>query len=242
MTVTVSSSNFIRYIAGASSTTHNIVLPSDVPAGASIVVGILDRADETTTLTSVADPVNGTWDGATLRQGPTDFAGGTSRTWLVVLTNSAALTGSSNRTLTVTVSSSLTLHAAAGWVSSDAGALTYDAVATIKNDAANDTNHDSNTVAATGAGVAIGFHAINNAQTSGPTVDGAGESNLTTGTETGRRTYMYGETFAGAGNYGFEITYATSCAGMFFVVALKEPVGAANAPRASFYSMLRRNN
>jgi hypothetical protein len=51
------------------SASKDVVLASDVPAGATIVVGIFNRTNETATLDSVSDPVNGTWTlGTVLRQ------------------------------------------------------------------------------------------------------------------------------------------------------------------------------
>jgi hypothetical protein len=225
MTVTVSSSNFTK-VTGNPVTSLNLVLPSDVPSGATIVLIVVQRAAETAALSSVADPVNGTWDVATVRQGPVDSAGATARTWYVALTNSAALTGAGNRTITATIDTSSNMSVAGGWISSDLGALTFDAMATVANNASGSTDQDSNTAAATGAGAIIGAMWVNNAQTANPTMDGAGESNLITynaGSES--RTLMCGETYASAGNYGFETTISVLSAANFHVGAFKEPGG-----------------
>src|SRR3990172_5015345 len=119
MTMTFSSSNVID--GTTVGTTATLVLPTDVPAGATIVVGIANRTDETTAISSVADPVNGTWPATP--QGPIDMAGSeVTRVWLYYFVNSAALSGAANRTITITFGASITHASVAGWASDDAGA------------------------------------------------------------------------------------------------------------------------
>jgi hypothetical protein len=208
-------------------------LGSDAPAGATIVLGVLNRSNETATMTHpatwVSDPVNGTWAGTTLRQGPNDYAAATARTWYFALTNSAALTGGANRTLTIVTSAGISSQLVAVWASSDMGALTFQTMATLFNPGANTTNWTSatngNTIAASGAGCNIGFLACTNAQTI-PNPGGGGTETLqTTVSDAGSyRSNLYTETYASAGTYGFEVTLPSTATGTFCVGAFLEPV------------------
>lgn len=227
MTVTASNANFIRAIdtsVGGAAGPMTVVIPTDVPAGATIIVGILNRTDETTTVTTLSDPVNGSL-AAGLRQGPTNTGNGTLRTWIYAFTNSAALSGAGNRTLTIDFSATISAQVVAGWLSSDQGAMTYDAAATVF-DPASTTNWDSNNVAASAEGVAVGFMAVENGQAGGITVDGAGETHLTTVSDAGSfRTNLFSEVVPSAGNHGFEITVVNTTIGLFHVISLIEPGG-----------------
>lgn len=222
----------INTTTGAGNEAKTVVLASDVAAGATIILGILNRTDETTTLTSVADPVNGTWDGSTLRQGPTDNSGSTFRTWYVALTNSLALTGASNRTITVTLSAGVSVQFVAQWSSSSLGVLTFQAMATVLNQGTNTTTHTSNTIAASGAGSLVGFLALNAAQASAPTGDASPlETNQTTGSDAGSwRTNLFTEDFASASTYGLIATVPTTSTSQYHVGAFLEPAaGGSNA-------------
>jgi hypothetical protein len=215
------------------SASKDVVLASDVPAGATIVVGVYNRTNETATLDSVSDPVNGTWTlGTVLRQGPSDNAGSTARSWYVALTNSAALSGAGNRTITVTTSAGVSTQLVAVWASSDLGALTFQTMATLFNPASNTTDWTSttngNTVSATGAGCIIAYVGWANAQTI-PNPAGAGETLQTTVSDAGSyRANIYTETYASAGTYGFEVTAPSTTTGLFHVGAFLEPAGSSS--------------
>lgn len=218
--MTVTASGAVRSI-GTAAASVNAVLGSDVPAGATIIVGILNRSDESATITDIDDPVNGDY---TLIQGPTDSSSSTFRTWLYRFSNSAALSGAGNRTITVDFSGSINSQVVACYLTSDQGVLTYDAVATALNTALSQTNVDSNTVSAAGAGCIIGFLALQNSQADPePTADGSGESRINAG-EAGARTFLFLENNASAGSYGIETT-CDSTAAIFHVAAFTEPAG-----------------
>jgi hypothetical protein len=232
MAVTITPSDFIRYYANASS--QAIVLPTDVPAGAAICVGILDRADSRT-VSSISDPVNGTW-ASTERSAMT--SGGGVRSTVHVLTNSAALTGSSNRTITVTMSAGGSYHMMAGWVNSSLGALTFDAAATVTNNTTNTTSWSSGTATSTGDGVLFGFVGMNNGCNSTPTLN-SGETllfnfntnNVGTNEAPGSgRSQSFAKTYAGSGSQSMSVTLADANAGQMHLVALKEP---GNLPSAT---------
>jgi hypothetical protein len=216
------------------SASKTVVLASDVPAGATIVVGIYNRTDETTTLSSVADPVNGTWTlGTVLRQGPSDNAASTARSWYVALTNSQALSGAGNRTITVTTSVGISTQLVAVWASSDLGALTFQTMATLFNPGANTTDWTSttngNTVAASGAGCIIAYVGWANSQTI-PNPSGGGETLQTTVSDAGSyRSNIYTETYASAGTYGIEVTTPSTTSGLFHVGAFLEPAASGGA-------------
>lgn len=205
-------------------TTKTITLASNVPSGASVIIGILNRTNSTATLDSVSDPVNGTWSlGTVVRSGPT--AVNTNNSWFVVLTNSAALTGTTNRTITITTSVGISSQIVGIWASSDLGALTYEEAATAVTSTTNTTNWDTNTIAVDGAGVIVGFLAIGNSQSStAPTMDGAGETLQTTAVDSGSfRTNLITQTVASAATHGLETTVSSTTAGAYHLISLLEP-------------------
>jgi len=67
--------------AGFGSTTTVTKTLTGVPAGATVVVGVNNRTNETTVISSIADDKDGTW---TLNYvaGPVDSANVTMRAWL----------------------------------------------------------------------------------------------------------------------------------------------------------------
>ena len=212
MTVSASSSNFTRAIYTADST-PDLALPTTVPAGATIVVGVKNRTDTTTDCTSVTDS-----NGATYTKASESTATTESAFWY---TNNSA---GGTVTVTVTWAGAVNSQVAAGWISSDAGPLQYDAVATVREAGSNETTVNSNTVAATAAGCIIGFAGCNNTQSDPePTANGAGESELLAGLS-GLRVGMFFEAYASAGTYGFETTW-DSATSQFHVLALKESSG-----------------
>lgn len=212
MSVTLSSGAAIGF--GSAATTVQCTIAS-VPAGATIVVAIHDRTDETTTISSISDNVDGAW---TLNYvaGPVDTTNGTARGWLAYRNN---CTGGTT-TITVTFSGSINCQAVAAYLSSSLGAMSFDAAAATLDQAG--TNWDSNTVAATGAGAIVGALIVNNSQSDPePTADGTGESRLNNGMS-GGRTFLFGETYASSGSYGLEVT-ADNAGGVFIVGGFLEP-------------------
>lgn len=203
MTVTANSS--LTAGIGTASTTVQKALPS-VPANATIVLGILNRSDETTAIDSISDDINGTW---TLNyvSGPYDSTNTTFRSWLAYRNNCS----SGTTTITVTFGAAINSQLAVGYLSSDAGAMTFDAAATVSETALAQTNADSNNAAASGAGAIIGFASMNNSQADPePTADGTGESRITSG-QSGGRAFLFFETYAAGGNYGVETTTDSAC-------------------------------
>jgi hypothetical protein len=240
MAVTLSATNFIRSFGTASAPT--VVLPTDVPANATIFVGIMHRA-QTATLTSIADPVNGTWAGGDVRDTQTSNNASTSfinyRTWCAAKLASSALTGSGNRTLTVTFSSSVSYHIVAGWLSSDAGAMTYIGTAGPNVITSNTTAWATNSVAVTGTGAVVAFHGAQNGQSANPTMGGSAirlreyDSNGDVPSE--GRSFAYGLTFSGSSNQSISATLADSASGNFHLLAFGEPGGSGGIPRAAMY-------
>lgn len=224
MAVTLSASNFSAIGIGVGATTVQVQIPTDVPSGAAIVLVIHNRTDETTTLSSVADPVNGTWDGSTVRQGPSDNTGGTIRSWIVALLNSAALSGAGNRLITITFSGAINSQSCGGWVSSDQGALEFDAVATFAEGTVSSTAWATGTVTTSGAGVTFGLAATNNSQAGDPTVGGG--DTLLTANSAGQRVFIVGRTHA-SGNQSYSATLASTSLWNAHALALKEPVASA---------------
>lgn len=225
--MTCSAANFsaVSIDTSTASASKTVVIPVDVPAGALLIAGILNRTDESTTLSSVTDPVNGAWTGSV---GPVDSAGATFRAWMGYKTNSAALSGAGNRTVTVTTSAGVSTQLVAGWCSDSGGALTFDtSSAALHNDAANDTNHDTGTLAAAGAGGIVGCAGANNALTD-YTADGTGESEIT-GTAAAQRISCFFEATAGAGNYGFEVTSDPTLQNGFLIASFLSPAASTRA-------------
>lgn len=229
MTVSISATNS-GHTTNTSSNAPTVALGADVPAGATIFGILLNRTDESTGLTSISDPVNGTWSSPII-SGPYDATGLTNhRTWIVRLHNSQALTDVANRTITATFGGTISSQIAFSWCSSDAGVLTDGNVATVAEFADPSTNIDSNTVSASGAGVLVGGVATNASQTNPePTADGSGETRLTA--TNNARAHLFGEPLAAGGTVGLETTY-DACGGVFHAVVFLEPAaGSTYKPR-----------
>jgi hypothetical protein len=225
--MTVTSSTAINNVPATGSTTVAVTLSAAnggaVPNNATIVLGVHNRSNETAVITGISDTVNGAWS-LNYVAGPVDSTTATMRGWMPYRNGCAA----GDTTITVTFDGAINSQIAGAWFLSDQGAMTYDAAATTLNQAAG-TNVDSNTVAATGAGVAVGALTTNNAQAgSEPIVDGAGETRLTNH-GAGSRVFLFKETYASAGNYGFETT-VDSAATLFMVGAFLEPAGTNRHP------------
>jgi len=191
---------------------------ASVPAGATIVLGIRNATNETATIDSVTGTLN--VSGWTSADGPIDSPGSTMRTWLYYLLNSAA----GSETVTVDFSGSINCSLAGGWISSDAGPITFEQAGTARTDQTG-TDHDSNTVVATApnGGCIIGLIVHNNGITFTP--DGAGEVQEVA--SSGRRIAMFSEKYATSGTYGFETTASGATASNFHIAAFAEPSGAA---------------
>jgi len=207
--------------AGAIGTASTTVAKSltSVPAGATVVLGILNRSDETTAISGISDDVDGAW---TLNYvaGPVNSTNSTYRCWLAYRHN---VTGGTTN-FTVTFGGAINSQLAAGWLDPDTGSITFDAAATTYHSAAGETNVDSNTVATAGGGALVGFLTTNNSQSDPePTADGAGESRITSG-QGGARAFLFFEPYASSGTYGLETT-VDSATCMFIVGAFLESGG-----------------
>lgn len=221
MTIVGSGADFTSDFT-ASSSTSTIELPNDVVAGETIILGIR-LFEQTTTVTSVEDPVNGTWSTGSGSNGPSDHSTATDiRTYFFFLNNSAALTGASNRTITVNLSASVTSALCIGVIADSGGAITFDEFATFTNIAPASTNHDTNSVTADGAGAIVGFHSPASGS-SNPTADGTDEVRLFF--DSGNRAGIFFEPYTGSGTKELEITVAFSMTGNVEVCAFLEPVG-----------------
>lgn len=195
MTVSANSANFNWSIYVADST-PDLAMPSAVTSGATCIVGVINRTDDTTDCTGVSDSINGAYTKASETTPTTGSA-------LWYFNNSAAGTP----TVTATWAGAINSQMAVGWVLSDAGAMTFGSAATVREAGGNETAVNSNTVAPSGAGCIVGFASANNAQSDPePTANGTGESELLTG-GAGLRMGMFFEAFASGGTYGFETTW-----------------------------------
>jgi hypothetical protein len=226
MAISASSSNFTVNSA-TGSTTVTLTVPTSVPAGATLVVGVLNRSDETTAVSSVAGSLNAS--GWTLASGPTDLSGAsTGRMWTYYKVNSAA----GSEVVTVTFGASINSQIVGGWFEDAShGAMTFDTVATPANVGTGTTDADSNTLAAAGAGAILGILFCGNIQTT-LTADGAGESRVSTvtGLSGQQRIFAFFEAYASAGTVGFVTTPGTSTSYMFHVAAFNEPSAGTAVP------------
>lgn len=208
------------------SATKTFVMVSDVPSGATIVCVFLNRTNETDTLDSVSDPVNGTWTSPII-DGPDDSNGGTYRSYMVRRHNSAALTGAGDRTITFTTSAGVSSQIHCSWLSSDQGAMSDDGVATTVNDSSNSTDADSNTVSVSVAnGVLYCSWVVNNSQGTAPTQNN-GATNQIPGTPAGgTRAFGAYLTYASTGSKFCDTDLVTSATAIVNAAAFSEPGGA----------------
>ena len=214
MAISASGSNFTSGFT-ADNTVGTVTLPTDVPAGASIVVWGWGG----TSLVSISDPVNGTW-GTT----PQDELGSSRGMFASYFANSAALTGSGNRTITVTFGSAGNKFFGAGWIQDDGGVATFQGYATNTLNAINTTDgHDSGTIALTGAGAIVALVYCNNNVTL--TAQGAGESILlNAGSE---RVHAAFEAVASASTVGIELLASGNTDSRIALLGFLEPASAA---------------
>lgn len=205
---------------GSSSATVACALPGTTPDGALLVIGALLTANETATISSVSDSVNGS-SGWTLVSGPADDAGGTMRSWFYYRENSAE----GSITITLEKSGSETWWAVCGYAT---GAATSGALGvkdeTPPNVSSAGVQHDSDALVASRAGAVIGFLATN----VNHTVDalGTNEVNLNTGSFRGNLIY---EPFASGGTYNLEATVNTAARSSFHSAVFLSPAAASGA-------------
>lgn len=210
------------------SSSKTVVIPTDVPSGATVYFGIMNRTDESTTLSSVSDPVNGTWGGTTV--GPIDSSGGTFRTWFRILVNSAALTGSSNRTLTATTSAGVSTQLIAGWCSDSNGAQTFDTSGAIHNDALNEVTHTTSTLTTAGAGMVIAVITSNNAFTSNYSNLGPGDVMVSGAPAAGQRIAIIYEQRTGSGTPGFVADSTPTLSSVWLAASFLSPSAPSSTP------------
>jgi hypothetical protein len=221
MTITASGADFAALFQ-TSDSTPTATLPNDVVAGETIVLGIR-LFDQTTTVTSISDPVNGTWSTGSGSNGPSDNTTNGSRTYFYYLNDSAALTGAPNRIITVNLSAAVNSSPCVGIIADSGGALTFDTFATFTDINTAITNHDTNTLSAAGAGAIVGFHTT--LASSNPAADGTDESVVFNSGDD--RATMFFEAYTGSGTKGFEITADVPDTANIEVAAFLEPAGAA---------------
>lgn len=120
-----------------------------VSEGDLLVIAIRDGSDETTTITSVTDSVNGAW---TAVEGPLDHGTATFRGWLYCFPNS----GAGTPTVTVNFSGAINGHLAVAAFSGAQTSATPDAEGTSRTTSSSgDTTHTSNAVTNSAAGALI---------------------------------------------------------------------------------------
>ena len=201
-------------VVNSSLVTNPVAMPTAAPANATLWIAIVNRSDETTTISSVAGSVNAT--GWVVSSPYDNTNASTLRTWYAYKVGATAGTD----TVTVTFSGAINSATTAGWCSDASGlAQTFDAAAASVSVNTGGTNYDSNTAAATGAGGILGFVMTLTIQDPALTVDGAGESLL--GSAAPTRVQAVFESYASAGSYGIETTVADASAGNIMVAAFK---------------------
>lgn len=227
MAISSSTGATVSIDTSTATTTKTCVIPSDVPQGATIFIGVMNRTNEIATLDSISDPVNGSWNLTGAVSGPADSAGSTQRSWLAWRHNSAALSGAGNRTLTITTSAGISSQLVGGWVDLDGStsALTTDEFDPTPHDYGSNTlDFDSDAVTCDAAGCIVGFAVTNNAQSTAWSEDSGG-STISAQAAGVRAGLFFKSTTAGA--QSFTTTPAATTHGQFHIVAFLEP-GAAS--------------
>jgi hypothetical protein len=191
---------------------------TSVPANSTIVLGILNRTDESTTISTIADDVNGSW-ALSYVDGPVDSTATTFRSWLAYRNGVSAGT----TVTTVTFSGSITSNLACGYITSSEGAMTFDDAAVTYQAAGNETSSTSNNADATGAGAIVGLASFQNGQTDPEPTGGAGEDRMNAN-GANSRAHLFFEDYASSGAYGFSLTI-DSAAPTIIVGAFLEPGG-----------------
>lgn len=202
---------------GAGATTVAPAMPSSAPVGATLVIGILNRSNTTTNISSVVGSVNATgWTAS-----PNSPAGiGGRRSWVYYKLN--ADTGTD--TVTVTFDGAINSQAVAAWCEDDSttSPQTFDAEATVTT-IPSGTNFDTNQVTATQAGPVLGFWMTGNTQGT-VTASGTDETIITDNTSI--RVWIGLQPVSGAGNYGFEVDGDVTTDGAAHVLAFGNPAAA----------------
>lgn len=192
----------------AASASPTIAFPGAVNAGSFLVLVIRNGADETTTVSSVTDSVNGgTW---TLFDGPIDHPSSTLRSWCYYKEN----TGAGTPTVTINLSTSIAVYAAVAEFRGVPTSSVIDASATTATTASG-TSHATNNVSATQAGAVISLLALN---ATGTVTPQTGETDVTAEST---RAHILFETHAGAGTYSHSVTTSVTSPGVFFAFAIK---------------------
>lgn len=194
-------------LSATASTAPTIAFPGAVSAGSFLILYVRDGADETTTISSVTDSVNGAW---TLLEGPIDHPSATQRAWCYYFENS----GAGTPTVTVNLSASIATYLAVAEFRGVPTSSVVDAEATTSTHGAG-TSFTSNTAAATVAGATISGLITGATVTATP---GSGETDVTA--ESGRAHIMF-KTHDASGSISHSATISGSGAATFFNVAIK---------------------
>jgi hypothetical protein len=226
-----------RYIDTNTATNPKVPASSaDVPAGASIVLVILNRTAGGATVTGISDPVNGAWDITQWSAGNTTgtliaSVASPDNSSVFCRTNSGAQTGGANRIVSVTFSTGISAVISIGWTRDDAVTLVVGSVGTTLTQSAA-TNWDTTAFAVPDAGCIVGGLVLATSQGgTAPTMDGAGETLRTTVADAGVfRTNVITQDVAAAGNEGFEATIAAASNGNYFQFSLTVSSGVDPAP------------
>jgi hypothetical protein len=208
-----SPSNFVVVMASSNTTSQSITLPTSVPNGALLVLGVYNRTENGATVNSVTDTLNGS----------TGWTQGSSHSnsWFYYKTNSNA----GNLTITANFSSPINNHLVAGWCNDVDGVLVYDSAAsTLIFPGLTAVN--SNTVTTSNAGGIVGFVATDGAVTF--VTNGSGETKVSPNFDSFQRVHMFHELYNSSGTYGFQTTASSLVSGAFHVLSFR--VGGAVTP------------
>lgn len=202
--------NVAAEVSFGPATSGAITLPTNVPAGATLVLGVRQFTDLTTDITSVTDTVTGTWGAGSGSSGPTDDPGGTQRSWAYALTGHA---GGSGVQITVNFSASISGRLIAGWLD-PATIEEFDPTPAIQSSSV--TTHTSDTLTADASnGGLVGMLAFNGLSTI--TADGAGEVNVSNANNS---LHFVFESFSSGGSKELNVTSGTARRSQFHQVIL----------------------
>jgi len=188
----------------------SLAFPTSVAVGDFLLLGVYDRADETTTISGVAGTINTT--GWTLIDGPVDHPDSTQRIWWYYKISE----GSGTETVTVTFSGSVNSYLL---VSKITGVDTSDPIDVLGTtlQGFGTTNFDSNSLTAAGAGAILGL--VSTQSSMNITADGSGETDVSN--ESSRIHLVY-EPYASGGSKSLEITGEFNSTFTTMIVALNE--------------------
>jgi hypothetical protein len=215
MAMTASSSNFDYTPFTANSAPANAV-PTSVPAGATVICAILNRTNETATVSSVVGSLNGAY---TLAEGPSDSSAVTARVWTYYFLNSAA----GSETITVTFDGAIDSHLVTGWCEDDAGAQTFDdAAITYNGTATAATPFSTSGLTVAGGGGMLVVGGSNNTNTF---TDFGTDESLVSAVGSGQRLGVFFKSYTTAGSKTFTMTPGSSYAAVMQSVAFLTPGG-----------------